>query len=218
MAVPEAQKHSIGIIGGGKSGFAMLRFLSKTNVARVVFVTDPDTSAPAMQEARANNVPAFASIDDALRQPLPEFIFEITTNEETSEKIKQGVKGTPTRIVNQATSRLIVALVEDNRAQIQSDVSVAVRSIKSELMTTLGTSQGLVVKINQMMANMQMLALNASIEASKAGQAGKGFAVVADNMTKSVESVRKLTQEINDVNDTLMVASEQIETVLETLK
>jgi methyl-accepting chemotaxis protein len=65
---------------------------------------------------------------------------------------------------------------------------------------------------------MQMLALNASIEAARVGQAGKGFAVVADNMTKSVDSVRKLTVEIDQVNRTLGEVSGGMVNVLELLK
>jgi methyl-accepting chemotaxis protein len=218
MAKAEANKHSIGIIGGGKSGLAMLRFLLKTNVSNIVFVVDIDSSAPAMQLANSQKISTFTKLDDALRLPLPAFIFEITVNDEDTEKLKQCLRGTPTRIINQATSRMIVELVEDNRAQLQLEVGETVIGVKSELMTTLDSSQGLVNRINQIMVSMQMLALNAAIEAAKVGQAGKGFAVVAENITKSVDTVRKLTQEINEVNNTIGKASEQIESVLEKLK
>jgi methyl-accepting chemotaxis protein len=218
MAKPEAQKHSIGLIGGGKSGLAMLRFLLKTNVSNIVFVVDLDASAPAIVSAKANKIPTFTKLDDALRLPLPDFIFEITVNQDDTEKLKVHLRGTPTRIINQATSRMIVELVEDNRAQLQKEVSETVLAVKSELLTTLDSSQGLVDRINQIMVSMQMLALNAAIEAAKVGQAGKGFAVVAENITKSVDTVRKLTQEINEVNTTIGKASSQIETVLEKLQ
>jgi methyl-accepting chemotaxis protein len=65
---------------------------------------------------------------------------------------------------------------------------------------------------------MQMLALNASIEAAKVGVHGKGFMVVADHMTKSVESVRNLTKEIESMNSNIMQVSEQIDSALEHLK
>jgi methyl-accepting chemotaxis protein len=218
MAVEETRIHTIGIIGGGKSGHAMLRFLLKTHVAKVVFIMDPNSKAPAMQEAIANKIPTFTELSEALRKPYPDFVFSVSSNEEANEIMKQTLKDTTTRIINQATSRMIIELVEDNRAQLQRDVGEAVVRVKDELLTTLGTSEEQVFNITQVMASMQMLALNASIEAAKVGHAGKGFAVVADNMTKSVDSVRRLTDGIVEVNDTLKVVSSEIENVMELLK
>jgi methyl-accepting chemotaxis protein len=68
------------------------------------------------------------------------------------------------------------------------------------------------------MSSMQMLALNASIEAAKAGTQGRGFAVVADQMGKSVDTVRALTQEIESVNANIIQVSTQIDSILEMLK
>jgi methyl-accepting chemotaxis protein len=68
------------------------------------------------------------------------------------------------------------------------------------------------------MSSMQMLALNASIEAAKVGVHGRGFAVVADHMTKSVENVRKLTEDIGKVNSDIQQVAGQINTAIAHLK
>jgi len=218
MAAAEVNIHSIGIVGGGKSGSAMLHFLMKTTTARVAFIMDPNPDAPGIVDARSKKIPAFTNLEDALKPPLPDFIFEVSSTPEANELIKRTVTGTPTRIINQVTSRMIVELVEDNRKQIQQGVAKALKSLQAELLTSLSGSQELVFNISQMMSSMQMLALNASIEAAKVGQAGKGFAVVADNMTKSVDSVRKLTIEIDEVNKTLKAVSGAMVDVLELLR
>jgi hypothetical protein len=218
MAADETRLHTIGIIGGGKSGHAMLRFLLKTSVAKVVFIMDPNPKAPAMEDAIANQIPTFTVLTEALRKPHPDFVFAVSSTEEADRIMKEALIGTATRIINQSTSRMIVELVQDNRAQLQRDVSEAVIRVKNELLTTLGSSEDQVYNINQVMTSMQMLALNASIEAAKVGHAGKGFAVVADNITKSVDSVKRLTNGIEEVNGTLKVVSNEIENVMELLK
>lgn len=78
----------------------------------------------------------------------------------------------------------------------RGSMSVAARLLKEtgEIDTTLQI-------VNDIAESINLLALNASIEAARAGDAGKGFAVVAEEVGKLADSTKESLNSVNEIVD-----------------
>ena len=113
-----------------------------------------------------------------------------------------------------------IQLINDKTAETKGNaekISEDIQKVTSASETSLKRIENVIAKIkivDEIASRTDLLAINASVEASRAGEEGKGFAVVAAEIRKLAENSKQASAEINSLSaESLKVTQEAVELV-----
>jgi len=131
----------------------------------------------------------------SVKASIEELVQSAKHNKQEIERAGHNLASTKTHIMD---------MIENIRLQAEAETALAEKL--SRLSNEADQVKSILTVINDIADQTNLLALNAAIEAARAGEHGRGFAVVADEVRKLAERTQKSLFEINSTISVIVQA------------
>jgi methyl-accepting chemotaxis protein len=207
MEMSEGTK-KVGIVGGGKDGKSLLDILSKSKGINIIYVVDSDNKAPAMGFAAKLGLKTLTNLDMAIKNFPVDLIFNANASEKDVQTLQEQEDG---KVIPSTAALMLIKILEESRGQANQQVFADLSGVRQEIDVNTRDASKALHGIEKISNELEVLAINAGIQASRAGEFGKGFSVVAGEVKSTARVARDLANEIDRIIGGIFSMSNTIE-------
>ncbi|MEO5334178.1 MAG: methyl-accepting chemotaxis protein [Magnetococcus sp. YQC-5] len=208
MATNEHNK-KIGIVGADKHGCEILELFNQNKGVEILFVADPDPAAPGLTLAKKLGIKTMTKPEVAVKNFKVDLVIECTHSQETMAMIADTVG--QAGVVDGLGILMLHKIFSEQRGTANHQVFADLASVRQEIDRNTRDVSKTLHGIEKISNELEVLAINAGIQASRAGEFGKGFAVVAGEVKSTARVARDLAGDIDRVISEISSMSKKID-------
>lgn len=194
----ERKKTKIGIVGGNERGDNVLKLFHQSDLVEIMFVLDANPQAPGIRTARKLGIRVGTEIATLLKKTPLDLIIEASGEDETLDLIAKN-RGKDTLILPSRLALLFYDLLDERRGAMTQELNSDLNALRSKIDKNTRDSANALSEIDRISNELEVLAINAGIQASRAGRFGHGFAVVAGEVKSTARVARRLAGDLDIV-------------------